>query len=272
MHDPLIPRPHSSPSGSPLIPCFANDRPANMFDDHLNPQHARSTSLRQSDSFAPLSSSSPSAGDSLSPRSRIGSSSSINALSPPPVRRRAPKTNRPLHGTSSIARHAEGSTSSFSSSAHNSFPVMNDHYAEAELEGTAEKGKRPRLDTSSYLLTKARSRSVKSSSALRNPESSGIDPSPMTAKTEPTRSSHKGKQKERSKSYVEVGRVPFTATAFAFRDLNHDSPAAKPTLTEKEREDRWAALLARSDRAGGTLTARLEGGVLMSDTMSITED
>lgn len=268
MHDPLIPRSLSSPSGSPLIPSFANDRPANLFDDHLSPRHARSTSLRQSDSFTPLSSSSTSAGDSLSPRSRIGSSSSINALSPPPVRSRAAKTNRPLHDTSSIDRHVEGSTSSFSPS----FPVMDVHYAEAELEGTAEKSKRPRLDTSSCLLTKARSRGVKSSSALRNPESSGTDPSPMTAKTEPARLSHKGKQRERSKSYVEVGRVPFTATAFAFRDLNRDSPVSKPTLTEKEREDRWAALLARSDRAGGTLTARLEGGVLLSDTMSITED
>lgn len=99
----------------------------------------------------------------------------------------------------------------------------------------------------------------------------------MTSKTAPARMNYKGKQRERSKSYVEVGRsrtppVPFTATAFAFRELNTDSPVAKPTLTEQEREDRWAALLARSDRAGGTLTAKLEGGVLLSDTMSIAED
>jgi len=99
----------------------------------------------------------------------------------------------------------------------------------------------------------------------------------MTSKTAPARLSYKGKQRERSKSYVESGGsrtppVPFTATAFAFRELNHDSPVARPVLTEQEREDRWAALLARSDRAGGTLTAKLEGGVLLSDTISIVDE
>lgn len=164
-----------------------------------------------------------------------------------------------------------------SPSARRSFPSMGNHSPEAELEETAEKGKKLRLNTSNSLLSKVRSRGVKSSGALQSLESSGMDPSPMTSKTAPARLNYKGKQRERSKSFVEVGEnrtpfVPFTATAFAFRELIAESPVAKPTLSEQEREDRWAALLARSDRAGGTLTAKLEGGVLLSDTMSIAED
>ena len=156
----------------------------------------------------------------------------------------------------------------FSASARKSFPTLDDHTLEAELDEAVEKGKRLRLNTSNSLLAKVRSRSVKSSGALQTPESSS------SAKTAPARLSYKGKQRERSKSYVEVGSppMPFTATAFAFRELNPESPVARPVLTEQEREDRWAVLLARSDRAGGTLTAKLEGGVLLSDTISIAEE
>lgn len=161
-----------------------------------------------------------------------------------------------------------------SASARKSFPTLDDHSLEAELDGAAEKGKRLRLNTSNSFLARVRSRSVKSSGALQTPESSS---SAMTSKTAPAGLSYKGKQRERSKSYHEVGGsrsppVPFTATAFAFRELDPDSPIARPVLTEQEREDRWAALLARSDLAGGTLTAKLEGGVLLSDTISIAEE
>lgn len=276
MQHPLIPRTLSSPPGSPLIPNFANDRPANRFDDHLISQHTRSSALLQSGSVA-LSSSSSSVGDSLSPRSRFGSFSSVNALSPPPVRRRVAKISSSTHHTSPIARHIEGNIANLSPSARKSFPGLDDHSPETEMEETAEKSKRLRLNTSNSLLVKVRSRNVKSSGALQTPESSRTDPLPMTSKTSPAGLSYKGKQRERSKSVVEVGGsrtslVPFTATAFAFRELVLDSPVAKPSLTEREREDRWAALLAKSDRAGGTLTARLEGEVLLSDTISIAED
>ena len=262
MHDPPIPRSLSSPPGSPLMPSFANDRPANMFDNHSIP-HARSTSLRQSGSFNSLSPSSSSPGDSLPPRSKVGRLSSVNALA---VRRHVAKTNHPVHVASPIARQIERNISILSPSADNSSLLMDGHYEPGE---TAEKSKKPRLNTSNSLLAKVRSRSVKSGSAL---ESNGTDLSHMTSKTAPARLSYNGKQRGWPRSYVEVGRVPFTATAFAFRELNHDSPVSKPTLTEQEREDRWAALLARSDRAGGTLTAKLEGGVLLSDAMSTTED
>ena len=161
-----------------------------------------------------------------------------------------------------------------SASARKSFPTLDDHGLEAELGGTAEKSKRLRLNTSNSLMSKVRSRSVKSSGALQTPESSS---SVMTSKTAPAGLSYKGQQRERSKSYADVGEsreppMPFTATAFAFRELNSESPVARPVLSEQEREDRWAALLARSDRAGGTLTAKLEGGVLLSDTISIAEE
>ena len=272
MQHPLIPRPLSTPPGSPLMPSFANDRPANRFDSHPISQHTRSSSLLQSGSVAPLSSSSSSIGDSLSPTSRFGSFSSVNALSPPPVRRRVAKTSNPMHYTSSIARHIEGNVANLSLSTRKSFPVLDDHSPEAELEEATEKNKRLRLNTSNSLLAKVRSRNVKSSST-----SPSTDPLPTTSKSAPAGLSYEGKQRERSKSAVEVGRsgtpiMPFTATAFAFRELYTESPVAKPSLTEQEREDRWTALLAESDRAGGTLTARLEGEVLLSDTISIAED
>jgi hypothetical protein len=181
-----------------------------------------------------------------------------------------------MRHASPTARHIEGNIANLSPLVRRSVPILDGDYPGVELDETVAKGKKLRLNTSTSFLSKVRSRGVKSSGASRTPESSGVDLSPTTSKTSPARLNYKGKQRERSKSVVEVGSktppVPFTATAFAFKELNSDSPVAKPVLTEQEREDRWAALLARCDRAGGTLTATLEGGVLLSDTISTADD
>jgi hypothetical protein len=62
--------------------------------------------------------------------------------------------------------------------------------------------------------------------------------------------------------------MPFTGTAFAFKEISPMSPPKGTKLTEGEREDMWNALLEKSERAGGTLTValdQLEGPSLESD-------
>jgi hypothetical protein len=62
--------------------------------------------------------------------------------------------------------------------------------------------------------------------------------------------------------------MPFTSTAFTFKENSPMSPPKGIKLTEGEREDLWNALLERSERAGGTLTValdQLEGPSLQSD-------
>jgi hypothetical protein len=278
MQHPPISRPVSSPFESPPIPNFTNERPATVFDDHSMRKSTDShpISLRKSGSVAPSFSASLSVGDLLSRRPRLDNLPTVDALSPPPVRRRAASTYSPVRRAPPIALHIEGNIASLSPSARKPVPVLDGKSPEIELEETTEKSKKLRLNTSTSLLARVRSRSAKSSSALQTPESSRTDPSPMTSKTAPARLSYKGKQRERSKSFVELRSrappMPFTATAFTFKELNSDPLVVKPVLTEQEREDRWAALLARSDLAGGTLTATLEGGALLSDTISVAED
>lgn len=66
----------------------------------------------------------------------------------------------------------------------------------------------------------------------------------------------------------EMPHMPFTSTAFTFKENSPMSPPKGIKLTEGEREDLWNALLERSERAGGTLTValdQLEGPSLQSD-------
>lgn len=56
----------------------------------------------------------------------------------------------------------------------------------------------------------------------------------------------------------EMPPMPFTSTAFAFKEISPMSPLKGIKLTEGEREDMWNALLERSERAGGTLTVALD--------------
>jgi hypothetical protein len=48
--------------------------------------------------------------------------------------------------------------------------------------------------------------------------------------------------------------VPFTSTAFAFKELPPTKLPSAKQLSDGEREDMWNALLVKSDQAGGTLT------------------
>lgn len=55
------------------------------------------------------------------------------------------------------------------------------------------------------------------------------------------------------------------SSAVTFRDITSFPIGAKPMLSEKEKDDKWNALLDRSERAGGTLHVGLGG--LLSDSI-----
>jgi len=69
----------------------------------------------------------------------------------------------------------------------------------------------------------------------------------------------------------EMPPMPFTSTAFTFKEISPMTPSKGIKLTEGEREFMWNALLERSERAGGTLTVALDplnGRSLQSDNAS----
>jgi hypothetical protein len=78
----------------------------------------------------------------------------------------------------------------------------------------------------------------------------------------------------RDRMFVDDGEVPpmpFTSTAFTFKELSPMSPSKGIKLTEGEREYMWNSLLEKSERAGGTLTValdQLDGPSLQSDNAS----
>lgn len=62
--------------------------------------------------------------------------------------------------------------------------------------------------------------------------------------------------------------VPFTSTAFAFKELPTTKLPSAKQLTDGEREDMWNALLNKSEEAGGTLTVVIHDQALESSLSS----
>jgi hypothetical protein len=150
--------------------------------------------------------------------------------------------------------------------------------------GTTKGGSQPKIRVKTSLGAITRAKGIATpNSALHTPSSStSYTLSPQSSGTR-TSSSRTSRDQSFGQGWVAVGDgepppVPLTSAAFTFREI---SPVAGPppakgrTLTEREREDLWNALLSRSDRVGGTLTItmdRTEGSALLSDNASFRED
>jgi hypothetical protein len=127
--------------------------------------------------------------------------------------------------------------------------------------GTPSSGK-SRTKSSSGALTRVRSL-MGSKSASQTPTSSASY-STMSPQSSGRRST--GSRRASREFDGEMPPMPFTATAFAFREISQSPPSARQ-LTEVEREDMWNALLQKSEKAGGTLTVVMDP--LLSDNTSI---
>ncbi|PVG02017.1 hypothetical protein CPB86DRAFT_811915 [Serendipita vermifera] len=127
--------------------------------------------------------------------------------------------------------------------------------------GTPSTGK-SRTKSTSGALTRVRSL-MGSKSASQTPTSSGSY-STMSPQSSGRRST--GSRRASRDFDSEMPPMPFTATAFAFREISQSPPSARQ-LTEVEREDMWNALLQKSEQAGGTLTVVMDP--LLSDNTSI---
>ncbi|KAG8835093.1 hypothetical protein FRC17_005214 [Serendipita sp. 399] len=130
-----------------------------------------------------------------------------------------------------------------------------------------------RLHTSLGTITRVRSLiGSRSPSTAPNTASSYSVVSPPSSggrrSTSGRPSQERSKQTFMSPQDGELPPVPFTSTAFAFKEFNSASPNAK-ALTEGERENMWNELLVKSDLAGGTLTVSMnEKEGLLSDKAS----
>jgi hypothetical protein len=149
---------------------------------------------------------------------------------------------------------------------------------------TTKGGSQPkiRVKTSLGVITRAKGVATPNSSSHTPSSSTSHTFSPQSSGNR-TSSSRTSRDHSSGQGWVSVGDgepppVPFTSTAFTFREISPvtgPSPAKRRTLTEREREDLWNALLSRSDRVGGTLTITMdqtEGSALLSDNASFRED
>jgi hypothetical protein len=151
-------------------------------------------------------------------------------------------------------------------------------------ERTTKGGSQPkiRVKTSLGTITRAKGIATPNSASYTPSSSTSYTFSPQSSGTR-TSSSRTSRDHSFGQGWVTVGNgdpppVPFTSTAFTFREISPvtgPSPAKGRTLTDREREDLWNALLSRSDRVGGTLTVTMdqtEGPALLSDNASFRED
>jgi hypothetical protein len=59
-------------------------------------------------------------------------------------------------------------------------------------------------------------------------------------------------------------------TMFTFREIGGGRGGEKKKLSEQEKVDKFEQLLEASDKAGGTLHARLQEQLLLSETMRLS--
>ncbi|KAG9087060.1 hypothetical protein FS749_003197 [Ceratobasidium sp. UAMH 11750] len=107
-----------------------------------------------------------------------------------------------------------------------------------------------------------------SSLRTRSPRSASMGlPSPRSASVNP----HSPRVRSRTQSEAQTPsprpRSSSMGTVFTFRELGERKP-----LSEQEKVDKFERLLEASDKAGGTLHARLQERLLLSDTMRLSYD
>ncbi|KAG8746183.1 hypothetical protein FRC10_005699 [Ceratobasidium sp. 414] len=100
----------------------------------------------------------------------------------------------------------------------------------------------------------------------RSPRSASMGmPSPRSASVNPHSPRVRSRTQSEAQSPSPRPRSNSMGTVFTFRELGEKKP-----LSEQEKVDKFERLLEASDKAGGTLHARLQEQLLLSDTMRLS--
>ena len=177
------------------------------------------------------------------------------------------------------------------------FPLMSSESAShtappsaASEQGSGRGTSHPRAPTKSPSGASSRRKGAVTPKSASSPKSTSHTPSSSAGYTmSPETTGHRSSSGRASRDQSpgqgwattedgEVPPMPFTSTAFTFKEISPITgalPFRGRLLTEGEREELWNELLNRSDRVGGTLTLTMEqaeGPALLSDNASFWED